>query len=593
MNAKNDSTVTLISGSSHVADSGDLYLYPSRSILSESEISLVKDSDCLGEPAESREFSWKDCFAAVSCLISFGVAASVVFVQRWAVYWDFTGQLIWIGLCLTLMGWCTQPFLRRLFLVGTIQLRSSSTLQSIDATLRSDPLTSNADWSIRILLACMLAMGPGLSAAYKSCGNGQSSFDGGYKLIQIGLIGPPGMQHIGFGLSLFVNASLPWFEQPGLGRSYGLNTYVLNENTTAMLDSPMPADVQNIQSSLAVNQWMRLTGVVSTLVCSLDPNLDYNRTNLTNDFGGMDHAGMAGQMWAWNGFWNKGMFLPNKTDNTNIYFSSFNETNNQTFGDNARHYRLIRQNYTATWFITASSIQLEQATPIENQELDDKGVFSGIYVALPQLFINAMAEYDTLYRAMGDANTADELAMYAKEIKTDATLLAGAVWARFVSFVGPETWSQKSLQNRSHVLSEEQQSTILYTRPMSIEKGAATIKRSWQIIVILSAYPLILLAAFFSRVFLWPRSPIGEGFGVISLLASVDKDSRRLLDGAGLSGRLKRPLSLVFDIDKTWTESSRQSIQNAGTQATGRISTYLGTSSGPINRKLKSRTLYW
>lgn len=89
----------------------------------------------------------------------------------------------------------------------------------------------------------MLVVAPILSIVYKTLGGGSSTSTGPDISIQIGLTGPPDTRNIGYGLSQFVNATLPWFEQPDIGRPYGFNTYVLNENTTAMLDGPMLKDV--------------------------------------------------------------------------------------------------------------------------------------------------------------------------------------------------------------------------------------------------------------------------------------------------------------------------------------------------------------
>ena len=101
-------------------------------------------------------------------------------------------------------------------------------------------------------------------------------------------------------------------------------------------------------------------------------------------------------MWAWDASWNKGIYLPSCTNNTTIYLSAYHSTANHTFGENARHYELIRQSYRATWHITATSIQLERAAPKENQRLDDQALFANTYVSLPELFMTGLVEYDTV-----------------------------------------------------------------------------------------------------------------------------------------------------------------------------------------------------
>ena len=170
-------------------------------------------SNSLGEPCFPHPFSWKEALAIISCALSFAVASIVVFEPRVALYLGQNGQFIWISLCLTLMGWCAQLPLRRIFLLLSLNSQTS-TLQSIDAVLRSDPLTSQANLRIRLLLITMLALGPALSAAYKSLG-GESQYSQSNLVGHFGLSSPFGKSDIGYGLSQFVNATLPWFTNPG------------------------------------------------------------------------------------------------------------------------------------------------------------------------------------------------------------------------------------------------------------------------------------------------------------------------------------------------------------------------------------------
>lgn len=138
-----------------------------------------EDNDLAGlaKPVSGHLYSWQDCVVVTGCLTAFIVALLVVFVPRYAIYWGQTTQFIWVGLCLTAMAWCAQLPVRRLFLVSSINSRAS-TLQSLDAILRSDPTVRLADWRIRLLLALMLGLGPALSVAYKALGVGRATLFG-------------------------------------------------------------------------------------------------------------------------------------------------------------------------------------------------------------------------------------------------------------------------------------------------------------------------------------------------------------------------------------------------------------------------------
>jgi hypothetical protein len=500
------------------------------------------DFQTFGEPTNIKRYSWREWLAFAWCLVAFVTAASVVFVPRWAVYWGQDGQFIWVGFCLTVMAWCAQLPLKRLFL--TLAARSNaSTLQTLDAVLRSDPLAENADWSFKLLLVSMLALGPGLSIAYKDLGGGESRFQGATVVVPVGLTGPPGTQNIGYGLSQFVNATLPWFEDPGFDRVYGFNTYVADENTTVMLDGPMPSYLKDLQASLRPRQTKYISGDVAALECSLNNDLNSTREDLDQFFNSSIEKTdqlTAMQQWIWNTDLYVGMLFPEKNNNSNIYFSAWNTLNNETFGTNARHYDIKRQLYTGNWHVTPTTVKLDFASS-KNKRLDDHGVFTTVRVSLNELFLNGMIEYDSRFRSFGSSGFLKDSASYNLEIKTDATPLASMVWARFVAWMGPETWDPTKASP-----TDEMKKVLLYNSTMLEETAAVTIEPGWKIALVLLINPLVMLGSLLCRVLLWPRSPIGEGFGVITLLSSIETRSLALLDGAGLSGKLARPLHVRF-----------------------------------------------
>ena len=98
---------------------------------------------------------------------------------------------------------------------------------------------------------------------------------------------------------------------------------------------------------------------------------------------------------------------------------------------------------------------------------------------------------------------------------------------------------------------ENFQGKMLYDTDISIDTVAITMKPGWKIIVVLGLYPILLMTLFLFRVMLRPSSPIGEGFSIVSLLASADKEGLALLDGAGLSGKLKRPVFIGLSVNSS------------------------------------------
>ena len=219
----------------------------------------------LGKPTYNHICTWKDCIALTVCFIACAVAVAVVFVPKYAVHLGQTRQFIWVGLCLTIMAWCLMFPFKRLLLVSTTE-SEYSTLQSLDAILRSDPTAKLASFDVRLTIVFVLGLGPALSVWYKSLGDGRSYYVQPPTIAQFGMIGPPGTQNLGFGLSQFVNATLPWFKDPGFpNRVYGFNMHVISENATAMLDGPMPTYVESIQILLRPEQSVKMTGSVNKM----------------------------------------------------------------------------------------------------------------------------------------------------------------------------------------------------------------------------------------------------------------------------------------------------------------------------------------
>ena len=148
----------------------------------------------------------------------------------------------------------------------------------MDAILRSDPLTSQAHLRVRLFLFIMVALGPALSAAYKSLGGGESRSLQNNIMGHFGLTDPLATHgYIGNGVSQFVNATLPWFKDPGLSnRVYGFNMHVHTENMSAMLDAPAADYIDSLRESLMPLQSKIVTATVPVIICKYNPQLDHS-----------------------------------------------------------------------------------------------------------------------------------------------------------------------------------------------------------------------------------------------------------------------------------------------------------------------------
>lgn len=521
----------------------------------------------LREPCSPQTFSGKEALAIISCALSFAVATVVVFEPRVAVYWGQNRQFIWIGLCLTLMGWCAQLLLRRIFLLFSLNSQTS-TLQSIDAILRSDPLTSQANLRIRVLLVLMLALGPALSATYKSLG-GESRYSESNLVGQFGLSSPLGNNNIGYGLSQFVNATLPWFTNPGFpNRVYGFNMHVATDNMSAMLDAPTADYIASLQNSLKPLQSKTITATVSATVCEwnaqLDKSVDYFKT-LMREPSPNTSSPTSAKTWTQLSTIHIAMLMPVESDNTNVVVARWDDSLNESFGSHLWQYTLSRQNYTGSWRVSQNSVELVNATPLY-QRVDDHCLLKSNWLAMPDLYVRMFAEFDWRYHPTKSD-------FYHKWVKNDATLLASMVWSRLVA-LAPITVIGLTPNPRCD---PEGLPELIYDSNVVLETVAVAVKPGWEILLVLALYPMLLLISLVLRLVVWPRPPIGEGFGLISLLASVERSSLALLEGAGLSGKLGRPVFVGFSVIG----------YNRKTDATktGKITSSFKT------RKIKSRTL--
>jgi len=197
----------------------------------------MDSTEKLGKSGKKGYVSVADMRTLSVSLLFAAIALAAVFSSNFATTLGQTNQLIVVGFCLTIMGFNTQRQLN--FLVLSVEvLRAGPTLQNIDSLLRQDIFAWGATRGMRAYLAASFSLPLLLSVSYKNFVGGEtniavSSIGGFY-----GLCGPPGMQTIGAGLSLLVNAALPFFIDPGYPKSYGFNTFVASNTTTVMLDAP-------------------------------------------------------------------------------------------------------------------------------------------------------------------------------------------------------------------------------------------------------------------------------------------------------------------------------------------------------------------
>ena len=248
----------------------------------------------IGKPCAKHVISTLDIAALVVVMIFFIAAVAAVWVSRWAVLLGQTNQLVVLGFALTVMGFCAnrQIILASLHLEGRY---GRSTLQNFDALLRSTPYARNMSISPRMILLALQILPLGLSVAYKRFSGGQSSVSVALQDSDWGFVPPPGWTTSGNGLALAVDAYAPFWQDPGINRTYGYNLYVASNTTAAILDTPFPTLINHLQARLDLGEYMQISATVNATVSENDnlssseqeeffQNLDGNkwRSNVIN-----------------------------------------------------------------------------------------------------------------------------------------------------------------------------------------------------------------------------------------------------------------------------------------------------------------------
>ena len=495
-----------------------------------------------------------DLVATAVVLLGFISASTAVLNRSTAVFLGQTNQLIIVGLVLSIMGYCTQRQIKRLSLYYEARA-GKSTLQNFEAILCTDYFSQAASVQPRLVLLFLFALPLGLSVSYKK-------FIGGFTTIGVqstdATFGPtaaPGYQLIGNGLSLLVQVYLPFWIKPSLGRTYGFNLYIADNRTAAILDAPLPQDLLRLQASLNDHESMNVTAKVNATVTeSIDispsERYDYhgywygkesvfNQSGLTPD----EMTNETRQnIWA-------GTDMNQVTLNynyTEIFLSLWNDTQGQTFYSEAERFVSTRRTCVGVWNLTRSNVYLVDVTslqPADEVDITQQRIIVNGMNMIRSIFLQFLGEYDWKTRERWDQplpGTSDSGGppQFYPVFNTRPALVAAMLWARITSENGPERPRVSGYELRYTSYSKD-------AGDIKIAKQIVTLQRSPWLIVVLAIHPLLTVLAVLAKATLY-TTPIGNGFGIISLLAGITAEGHEVLRGAALSGKLSQKVRVRF-----------------------------------------------
>lgn len=538
----------------------------------------------LGKPTMKKILHISDAFAAGVSLIC--LALAIVVVANTNVSWRLgvgNYQLIVIGFLLSIMNLCLAMVVPTLFLLLEANF-GSSILQNYDAILRNRPLASRLSIVWRAVLGLMLVLPIGLSIAYKTFTGGESALEidtmdyisNISNATYYGMFPPPGLLSLGFhsGISIFFNATLPFLVAssltsngsepplPTYPQHYGFNILSLNNESTAVLDILQPEYVTAVQGLLALGESWRITAPVTATVATL------NRLK-TEDPGPFNSAFMLAcnsANWSletppMHNFWSLVLLEQiNASDQSVQYIGLAPETSISCseLSQYTQLYNVNRQLCEGTWSVTRGGIQLANGScngtilPLDKQQMIlNQEQIGGWYLS---------SLMEVLAPFIGAGNQS------AWFVPSMSTSVAAMVWSRIS---GLDALYSMDWPGMVYPVNQ----TVLYIRP--------TLRNTGLLYLVIAIQPL-LVAVILVVTVVFHSTPLDSGFGLVSILSGVDRQSLDSLAGATLSGELTQPVKLIIGPVKYGQEAAIEYRIIASPSAPGSVR----------NRKLSPNVIY-
>jgi hypothetical protein len=361
---------------------------------------------------------------------------------------------------------------------------------------------------------------------------------------------------------LLVDAYLPFWVNPTFPGTSGFNMFVASDSSAAMLDGPLPDQVLKIQSTLTTESSLLLTANVNATVAELFPLTPEERLNLSwwDDTYRQYEKGSAGSGsyplqytndLLFGGY--TGLLADQGGGNfSQIFIALWNTTLNETFESTARRYTLTRRQCIGVWNITSPSASLKNAVITEDAATalagTDQRLIQNNYLGIQAFFGPFIEEYDW----HNWVNFTQEPRL-PRNASMGPGLAAAMVWSRLVPFSGPERGNPDDIWwpvNHYHRASAD-----VFT-----QMEVRTLRRSAGLIFILCVHPFLTILTGLGTWLLY-SVPIGQGFGVISILGGICPSDLNVLKGSALSGKLSGPVKLSFLVDDHPTKHKQNHIE--------------------------------
>ena len=539
----------------------------------------------LGKPIVKKRIYVLDILVIVISLLCFALA--FVAVSNEKVSWRLgvqNNQLIVIGFLLSIMNLCLASISPTLFLLLEARF-GSSTLQNYDAILRNKPFGSRLSILWRAALGLMLVLPIGLSVAYKAFTGGQStlevdSMDYIRNTTYYGMFSVPGLSSLSLGVSIFLNATLPFQVAsslrlngsdpplPTFPQPYGYNVLLLNQTSTAVLDILQPDYIVEVQKLLAIGESWTVTAPVIGTVATLSDSKTEDPTGFNSSFISACE-GSGESPWKWS-FTNDDMYTqwflslldgkvlsdqsaqyivisPAEVQATNLIPNEICSN----FTPYVQLYNVYRQQCQGTWSITWAGIQLTNGFCTDTTLPSDKQqMITWNDLMLGSFYIPSLIE--TLAPFSGGGARGNQSSWMNPSM---ATSVAAMLWARIVTINIPKSFNSAEVDMSAYAWTTESNTNLTYRdidlyypinqTAQSIFYIRPTLQKSGKLYLVFAIQPLLIVIVL-GLTGLFHSVPLSKGFGLVSILSGANRETLDILAGASLSGELTQPVKLTM-----------------------------------------------
>ena len=251
---------------------------------------------------------------------------------------------------------------------------------------------------------------------------------------------------------------LPFWIKASSDYTYGFNLYVAKNTTVAILDAALPNDLLKLQASLNDLESMNITAKVNATVTERnDPSpserYDYSgywheKQLLFNQSGTTPVTVFLG---AYQDMWVGTSVFPNTSqvtiNNTEIFVSNWNTTENQTFFSEAEQYITTRRICVGVWNIKRQNVSLVDVVCLQSADEIDatqkQDLITNWSNSIRSLFLPFLGEYDWKMRYTWDqplpgTSYPNGPPQFSRVFSTRPAFIADMLWARLVSNEGPD-----------------------------------------------------------------------------------------------------------------------------------------------------------